>query len=144
MICQHEAADSVVHWNVGAFLRQSNLNARRSPWNESRQLAFPNSEKTLVNISRIDIPLYDIQDGYIAALLARNRRHHSVFRLKKAAHNIQHCGFADGLGLLNTVACKWCIGGHEEMTARGWNQRCNYANKIIVHIAWIAKSRRTS
>ena len=50
-------------------------------------------------ISRINIPLNNVQDGDIASRLARGCGYHSIFRLEEASHDIQHCCPADGFYL---------------------------------------------
>ena len=38
------------------------------------------------------------------------------------------------------VCCEWSVASHEEVKLRGWNERGNQTNQVIVHVAWITKS----
>ena len=38
------------------------------------------------------------------------------------------------------VCCEWSVASHEEVKLRGWNERGNQTDQVIVHVAWITKS----
>jgi hypothetical protein len=144
VICQHEPTDPMIHWDIWAFLGQSDLNTRRSPRDESCKSALPDPKKTLVNIGRINITLDDVQNGNITALLPRYSGDHSVLWLKESSHHIQDGGFANSFSLLDTIAREGCIRSHEEVTPRGRDQGCNDADQIVVHITRISEGSSTS
>jgi len=44
VVRQHESADAMCHGNIRASLCQCNLDARRTPWDESSESAFADTE----------------------------------------------------------------------------------------------------
>lgn len=42
--------------------------------------------------------------------------------------------------LVDLVAGKWSVRCHEEVTSRCWDQRCDYPDEVIVHVARIPQS----
>ena len=52
-----------------------------------------------MNIGRVDITLYNIEDGNITGRLGRRRRDHSVFWLQESAHYIENSRLSDRLCL---------------------------------------------
>lgn len=71
-----------------------------------------------MDICWVNFSLDNVEYGDVAALLARICRNHAILWLKETTHDVQNCRFTDCLGRLDVVACKWGIGGHEEMASR--------------------------
>ena len=92
---------------------------------------------SITYICRVGFSLDDVEDGDVAALLARVGADHPVLWLQQSPHDVQYCRLADSLGLLNLVTRKGRVTCHEEVTARNWNKRCYDAYEIIVHVARI-------
>ncbi len=139
MISQHQTADSVCHRDVRTPLGQSDLNTRRTPWNEGGQATLADAEETLVHIGGIDLSLDYVEDGNIAALLARHRRYHAVLWLQQPPHDVQDCRFAHRLGLLDLVAGERGVGSHEEVAAWCGDQRGENADEVVVHVARVSE-----
>ena len=76
-----------------------------------------------MHISRVNLALDDVQNGDIAALLARNRRHHAVFGLEEAPHHVKDSRLADRLRLLDLIACERRVCCHEEVATWRRNKR---------------------
>ena len=117
VVGQHQSAHTVAHGDIRTPLREGNLDARRSPRYKRSQPPLADTQQTLVHIRRVDLTLYDIEDGNIAALLARYGRHHAVLWLQQPPHDVQHRRLAHRLGLLDLVAREGCVGRHEEVAA---------------------------
>ncbi len=81
----------------------------------------------------------DVQDADIAALLAGCGRYHAVLRLQQSSHDVQYRSLTHCFGLLDVVTSEWRVRSHEEVAAWHWDQRCNDADKIVMHIAGISK-----
>lgn len=139
MICQHQAAHPVAHGRVRAPLGQRHLDARGSPGDKRRQLALADAQQALVHVGRVDLTLYHVQDGNVAALLGRHRRHHAVFGLEQPAHHVQHRRLAHRLGLLHLVPGEWCVRRHEEVAARRRDERREDADEVVVHVPRVAE-----
>ena len=54
------------------------------------------------------------------------------------AHHIQHRGLAHRRGL-SLGERDGCVSRHEEMTARGGNQRGHETDEVIVHVAGVTQ-----
>ncbi len=143
VVCQHKTADSVVHRDVWTLFSQGHLNTGWSPRNEGCKSPLSDSKKTLMDIGWINIALNDVQYRNVAALLPRNSGNHAILRLEKSSHYIQNSGLANSFGLLNIIARKWCVRCHQEMAPRGWYQRSNNADKVVMHVARIPKGSST-
>jgi hypothetical protein len=128
VVCKHETAYTVVHWNVRTLLRESHLNARRTPGDECSKTTFSDTEQTLVNVCGINLSLDDVEDGDIATLFAGVGRDHAVLWLKETTHDVEHGGLADRLGLFDYAACEGSVRGHEEMAAWRWDEGSNNAD----------------
>ena len=76
-------------FEIWALFTECNLDARRTPGDEICEFAFTDALETLVYLRWVNLPLNDIKDGDIAALLQRSRDH-DVFCLKKPPHNVKN------------------------------------------------------
>lgn len=85
----------------------------------------------------------DIQDGHVAALLCWVRGYHAVLRLQQPSHDVQHGGLAHCLRLFDVLAGEGRVGSHQEMAARGRDQRRYNSNEIVVHVARVSEGRGT-
>ena len=116
---------------------------RRDLWTYTREFISLSmykegrEKKNMTYICRVGFSLNDIENGDVAALLARVGANHPILWLKQSPHDVQHCRLADSLGLLNLITSKRSVTCHEEVTARNWNKRCYNAYEIIVHVAGI-------
>lgn len=81
-----------------------------------------------MDIGRVDITLYNIEDGNITGRLGRRRRDHSIFWLQESAHYVQNSRLSNRLCLVDIVACKWSIGSHEEVAPRSGDERGHNPN----------------
>ena len=52
-----------------------------------------------MNIGRVDIALYNIEDRNITGRLGRRRRDHSIFWLQESAHYVENSRLSDRLCL---------------------------------------------
>lgn len=98
-----------------------------------------------MHVRRVHLALDDVEDRNVAALAAGlaaragRRRHHAVLGLKQAAHDVEHGGLAHRLSLLDLVAGKGGVGSHEEVGARGGDERGEDADEIVVHVARVTQ-----
>ena len=72
----------------------------------------------MTHVCRIGLALDDVEDGDVAAALARVRRDHAVLGLQQAAHDVEHSCLAHRLGRLCVVAREGRVRRHEEVAAR--------------------------
>ncbi len=72
VVRQHQSTDTVAHRDIRTPLRQRNLYTCWAPWDKRRQSSLPDPQQTLVHICRVDFALDHVQDGDVAALLARH------------------------------------------------------------------------
>lgn len=94
------------------------------------------------HFSGISLSLDDVQDADIAARFTRRGRDHAILWLQKSSHDVEDSGFPDGLGLFDIIARKRGVGGHEEVASWGWDECCDDAHEVIVHITGVAESCR--
>lgn len=80
------------------------------------------------HLSGIGFSLYDVQDTDVATRFTWRRRDHAILGLQEPSHNIEDCCFTHGLRLLDVVTREGRVGGHEEVAARGWNERGDDTN----------------
>ena len=142
MVCQHQAAHAVAHRDVRATLCESHLYAGWAPWDELCQPALTNPEKALVHICWVHLALDDVENRDVAAFLARYGRDHPILGLQQSSHDIQYRRLPHCLGLLDLVAREWRIRGHQEVTPRCGNQRGQYADEVVVHVARVPQCCR--
>lgn len=138
MVCQHETTHTVAGRDVGTPLRQRNLDTCRSPGDECRQTPLADTEQTLVHVCRVNLTLDDVENGDVAAFLARLRRHHAVLGLQQTAHHVQHRRLAHSLGLLDLVSGEGRVSRHEEVASRRGDQRSLDADEIVVHVPGVS------
>lgn len=62
-----------------------------------------------------------------------------VLWLEKAAHYVEDGGFADGFGGFDVVACEGGVACLEEVAAWGRDETGDYADEVVVHVAWVAE-----
>ena len=74
-------------------------------------------------VGRVGLALDDVEDGYVAAPLARVGRHHAVLGLQQPSHDVQDRRFPHRLCLLDLVTREGRIRSHEEVAAGRWDQR---------------------
>lgn len=83
--------------HVRAALRQSHLNAGRTPRYKLGQFTFANALQRFVHLRRIHFALNDVQYRNVAVMIGfvRSGGHHHVFRLQQTTHHVQNGGFAN-------------------------------------------------
>jgi hypothetical protein len=96
----------------------------------------------MTHVCRIGLALDDVEDGDVAAALARVRRDHAVLGLQQAAHDVEHSCLAHRLGRLCVVAREGRVRRHEEVAARDGYQARDDADEVVVHVARVAQRRR--
>lgn len=82
MIRQHQPAHPVAHGDIWAPLRKGDLYAGRAPRDERGQSPLADPQETLVHVGWVYLTLDDVQNGDVAALLARYRGDHAVLGLQ--------------------------------------------------------------
>lgn len=80
----------------------------------------------------------DVEDGDVAAVFGGLGGDHLVFWLEESSHDVQDSGLAHRLGGIDVVPCKGCVAGLQEMAARSGDQGGQDADKIVVHVSWVA------
>lgn len=90
-------------------------------------------------VRRIGLALDDVQHGDVTGGFAGREGDHAVLWLEEAAHDIEDCGLADCLRGFDGCAGEGCIGGHEEVAARGRDEGGNDGAKVVMHVAWISQ-----
>jgi hypothetical protein len=88
VVGQHQPAHPVRHRDVRAPLGQRHLDACWAPRDKGRQAALPNTQQALVHVCWVDLALDHVEDGDVAALLARDSRHHAVLGLQQPPHDV--------------------------------------------------------
>jgi hypothetical protein len=139
VVGQHQPAHAVCHGDVRTPLGQGDLDAGRAPGNKSGQPALADAQQTLVHVGGVHLALDDVEDGDVAALFAGDGGDHAVLGLEQAAHDVEDGGFADRLGLLDLVAGKRGVGGHEEVAFRGGDEGGEDGHQVVVHVARVAQ-----
>ena len=129
--------------DVRTLARESDLDASRTPWDELGQATLADTQEGLVDLCGICLALNDIEDGDVAAALGHDCRNHLVLWLQETTHDIQDSSLADTLGFIGLVAGEWCVAGHQVVTARRRNERCDETDKVIVHVSRVAQSGGT-
>lgn len=99
MIREHQPAHPMVRRHIRRPTRQRHLYRRRPPRNKVGQLSFAYAEQRLVylasantisaverdtsrsHVGRVDVSLYDVEDGDVTRSFAGRRGYHAVFRL---------------------------------------------------------------
>ena len=99
---------------VGRLLRQCDLDRRRAPRNERRQLPLSDPQKRLMDLCWIRFSLYDVEDADVATCLARGRRgrDHAILRLQQSSHDFKHRGSSYCPRLVHLIAREGSVGGH--------------------------------
>ncbi len=88
------------------------------------------------------LALDDVEDrdeAVVVALVSVRRDHH-VLGLEQAAHHVEHGCFAH-FGLFLLVG-EGCVGGGQEVESRRWDEGCDQADQVVVHVAGVAEGRR--
>lgn len=142
VISEHQAANTMPHGHVRAFLCQRDLNASWAPRDERREAALADAQQALMHVGGVDFALDDVEDGDVAALLPRYRRDHPVLRLQQSPHDVQYGCLPHRLGLLNLVTSKRRIRGHEEVASGCWNEGGQNADEVVMHVARVSKCCR--
>lgn len=129
VIRHHETRHTVRALQIRTRLRQSHLDARRTPRHELMQILLSDALQALVDLHRIDQSLNNVHDGNVTPGAGIDT-HHQILVLEKATHHIidgrlshrgslcitqrdEHHGIIDGEG---------CIRSHEEVQPRLRNQ----------------------
>lgn len=116
------------------------LHCGGSPRDEIEGVPFPDPAQSLVNFGRINVvALDDVEHGDVTAG-AGVGRHHDVFGLGEAPHDVQDSGFADscsGVGIFGSKQMEGCVSCHEEVTPGSRDEAGQQSDQVVVHVSWV-------